>query len=341
MSEQRNKVGFPQLARAIARGHRKVARRPVGLRGTRARAIVVFIAAGIIAASGCNQPPSSQGGAASATISTPSSSAGTTGGPASGASGTTGGLVTSASINAFQVITKADPGASFDPVSVPLAGGSSVKASRIFGLDGSLIASENVPPWYVESRVFLTSTRTSPGAPSNKDSDTPCAYFDTFANDNNPETTGFYTIDGYNPSTAPKGSDVDQCAGTAASELNQLGLYVRIDRRFMNPTDRLQIIVKAKAIDAPNTAPTPSSCVVGGYFDASNCTNQLYTLTLRTAPGASAKPFYILFPSAKALDLLSESVLLPISIDQSISTISIDRVKGGAIFYGLTIVRLQ
>ena len=101
------------------------------------------------------------------------------------------------------------------------------------------------------------------------------------------------------------------------------------------------MFVKAKPLDEPNVAVQSSSCVVAGNFDPSSCVNQLFTLTMRTAPSAASKPFYILFPSAKALDLLSESVLLPINIDTSITTISIDRVKGGAIFYGLSIIRLQ
>lgn len=109
----------------------------------------------------------------------------------------------------------------------------------------------------------------------------------------------------------------------------------------MDSSDKLQIIVKARPLDTPNTAPTSSTCTVSGFFDPAACTNQLYTVTMRTAPLSSAKPFYILFPSAKSLDLLSESVILPINIDTSITTISIDRVKGGAVFYGISVVRLQ
>lgn len=241
--------------------------------------------------------------------------------------------------NAVQIIPKADPTGSFDAVSVPLAGGTSVKASRYYDLTGSLITTGNLPSWFVEARIFLTSTRTQGGSPTYSTSNTPCAYFDTTSTDNNPDSSGFYTIDGYN--TDNGNVDIDQCAGTAAAEQNQIGMYIRVDRRFMNSTDKLQLIVKAKPIDSPNTTVTPSSCVTAGFFDPSACANQLYTVSMRTSPGAATKPFYILFPSAKAYDLLSESVLLPINIDQSITTISIDRVKGGAIFYGLTVIRLQ
>lgn len=277
----------------------------------------------------CNQPDSGGGGT------------GSVGSILNDTSSSSSAPSNTSNVMAFQIITKASPSGSFDSPAVPAAGGISVKTQRLYNLDGSLITTGNVPTWYADSRVFLTSTRTAgtanPVSPSG--SDTPCAYFDSFA-DNNPDTSGFYTIDGFNPTAPGVVSDIDQCAGTAAAELNQLGMYIRVDRRFMNPTDKLQIIVKAKPIEVPNTAPTSSSCVVGGFFDASACSNQLYTLTMRTAPGAAAKPFYILFPSAKALDLLSESVLLPIHIDTSITTISIDRVKGGAVFYGISVIRM-
>lgn len=241
--------------------------------------------------------------------------------------------------DAFQVITKADPSTgSFDSTSVPVAGGVSVRARRLFFLDGTLIPTGNFPTWFADARVFLTSTRTSGANPvSPSGSNTPCAYFDSFV-DNNPDSSGFYTIDGYNATVS--GSDIDQCAGTAAAELNQTGIYVQVDRRFLSPTDKLMFIVKAKIIDDPNTAPTASTCVTSGFFDPSACSNQVYTLTMRTGPGAAAKPFYILFPSAKSLDLLSESVLIPMQINTNVTTISIDRVKGGAVFYGISIIRM-
>ena len=242
-------------------------------------------------------------------------------------------------VNAFQVITKTGASGSFDATAVPASGGVAPKAQRIFGLDGTQIAVGNIPTWYVESRVFLTSTNTSGTntASTLTGSDTPCAYFDSTATDNNPDSDNYYAIDGfYNPGAG----DIDQCAGTTAAELNKLSLYVQVDRRFMNSTDKLQIIVKAKPLDSPNTAPTASSCVVGGYFDPSACSNQYFALSMRTAPYAAAAPFYVLFPSAKSRDLLSETVLLPLQIDSGITTISIDRVKGGALFYGLTVLRL-
>lgn len=303
-------------------------------------ASLVFTMAALVG--GCQQPTSgsstvSSSGSTSGATSSGSSSSGSSGSSSSSTSSTT------STVNALQIITKADGTGSFDGAAVPAAGGITVKASRLYNLDGSLITSSLIPTWFSEARVFLTSTRTSGSNPSTPTtSDTPCAYFDSFTGDNNPDSNGFYTVDGYYSSTlATGGTDIDQCAGTAAAELGKLAMYVKIDRRFMNTTDKLQIIVKAKPLDAPNTAPTVSSCVVGGNFDPSACVNQLFTLTMRTAPNAAAKPFYILFPSAKALDLLSESVLLPISIDTSITTISVDRVKGGAIFYGMTVVRLQ
>ncbi|MGE4232928.1 MAG: hypothetical protein AB7F43_06310 [Bacteriovoracia bacterium] len=245
---------------------------------------------------------------------------------------------TSTTYNAIQIIPKADTTGSFELVSVPVSGGVSVKASRIFDLSGTQIQTGSVPSWYSEARVFLTSTRTSganPSAPSG--SNTPCAYFDSYT-DYNPDTSGYYTIDGYNSDSAT--TDIDQCGGTNASELNQLAMYVKLDRRFMNSTDKIQLIIKAKVIDSPNSTPTASSCVVGGFFDGSACSTQYYTVSMRNSPGAATKPFYVLFPSAKALDLLSESILLPIHMNTGITTISIDRVKGGAVFYGISVIRL-
>ncbi|MBI2605701.1 MAG: hypothetical protein HYW49_06435 [Deltaproteobacteria bacterium] len=286
-------------------------------------AVLAFLALGLASALTACQSDNTGSGTASS-----SSTASTTTSSSTTSVGYTG-------INAFQIIPKGDSTGSFD---LATNTGTAVKAQRLYNLDGSQIASGNIPAWFSEARVFITSTRTSGGTPGYTGGDTGCAYFDTTSTDNNPDASAFYTIDGYNGTATV--ADVDQCAGASASELNKLGLYVQIDRRFMNSTDKLQVIVKAKPIDAPNTAPSASSCVVGGYFDAGNCSNQYFTLTMRSAPYASAAPFYVLFPSAKATDLLSESVLLPIQIDTSITAISIDRVKGGAIFYGVTVVRL-
>lgn len=250
---------------------------------------------------------------------------------------TTTSTAISSSISAIQIIPKTGSTGSFDNTSVPTSGGVAVKSQRIFALDGSQIATGNVPAWFSEASVFLTSTRTQAGTPGNTGSDTACAYFDTYS-DNNPDSDGFYTIDGYNGTNA--NPDIDQCAGTAASELNKLSFYIKVDRRFMSSTEKLQVIVKAKPIDAPNLTPTTSTCVTGGYFDAANCSNQYFAITMRTAPYAASQPFYVLFPSAKNTDLLSESILLPIHVDSGITTISIDRYKGGAVFYGFTILRL-
>lgn len=281
------------------------------------------VTAATMLTSGCFQPDSST---------TPAKSTRST------TSGTTSTSTSSSGINAIQIITKGDSSGSFDNSIAPVSGGVGAKATRIFNLDGSLISTGSIPAWYSESKVFLTSTRTTasanPATPGT--SDTPCSYFDSY-NDNNPDTDGYYTIDGFNPSVA---ADIDQCAGTAASELNQLGMYIKVDRRFMDSGDKFQLIVKAKPIDAPNTAPTASSCVVGGFFDGTACSNQLFTVSMRTAPYAATKPFYILFPSAKSLDLISESVLLPMNINSNWTTISIDRVKGGAVFYGVTLIKL-
>jgi hypothetical protein len=284
----------------------------------------------ILFVTGCQQPDSATAAAAAAGSASSSGSSGSS----SGSTTTT----TSSGVSAIQLITKGDSTGSFDLAAVPVSGGTTVRAARYYNLDGSTISTINMPTWLRESRVFLTSTRTSGGIPTYTGSNTPCAYFDDDT-DNNPETTGFYTIDGYTGSTAT--TDIDQCAGTAASELGKLSIYVYMNRLFFNSTDRFQVIVKAKPLDSPNTSPTATSCVVGGYFDPSACSNVLYSVTMRTAPSAAAKPFYYLFPSAKSLDLLSESVLLPFNIDTSLTTISIDRVKGGAVFYGVTVIRLQ
>lgn len=304
----------------------------VGLRGL-TLALVVAAALPSLGASSCG----GDGADAGSGSSTSSGSVSVGGASASGASAASG---TSSIVNAVQIITKGDPTGSFDLVSVPAAGGALVTASRFYNLDGSTITTANVPPWFAGAHVFLTSTRTSTGPPNpvaNGLQDTPCAYFDTEV-DANPDSTGFYTIDGYNTTFAP--NDIDQCAGTAANELSQVGLNIVIDRTYMNPTDKLELIVKAELIDQPTTAPTPSTCISNGFFDPTVCSNQTYTVTMRTAPGAAAKPFFLLFPSASALDLLSQSVLLPINGNQSITTISIDRVKGGSVFYGMTVLRL-
>ncbi|MEW6057450.1 MAG: hypothetical protein AB1540_12630 [Bdellovibrionota bacterium] len=282
-------------------------------------------------ASGCKSPTDSTDGSSTAS------------GASSRSSTTSGSGVTSStsSIYAFQVITKAGSSTgSFDGASVPAGGGIAVRAQRIFALDGGLISSANTPTWFSESRVFLTSTRTAgtanPAAPST--SNTPCAYFDSSTTDYNPDTSGFYTIDGYNSTTTT--NDIDQCAGANAAELSRLGMYITLDRRFLASDEKINVIIKAKPIDAPNTAPTSTSCVVGGNFDASACSNQYFAVSLRSSPTAATRPYYILFPSAKALDLLSESVLIPLKIDANFNTISIDRVKGGAVIYGVTVIRL-
>src|SRR5689334_9114989 len=109
---------------------------------------------GLIAVA-CNQPNSSNStGAGSST--TASSSTGVSTATAT----TTTTTSSTTTINALQIITKADPTGSFDAANVPLAGGASVKAARIFNLDGSLITTGNIPTWFSEARVFLTSTRT-------------------------------------------------------------------------------------------------------------------------------------------------------------------------------------
>lgn len=244
------------------------------------------------------------------------------------------------SLKAIKIVFKADGSGSFDPVAVPNAGGLSLKASRIFDINGNLISNSSIPPWFSEARVFLTSTRTSGGGnpvvPSG--SDTPCSYFDSFPGDNNVDTSGYYTIDGYNAANVV--SDIDQCAGTDVSELNKLYLYVKLDRLFLGSNEKIQVIVNAKPINAPNTTADPSSCSSGGNFTPEACTNQLFTISMRTAPGAPTGFKPLLFPSAKALDLQSEIITMPINISSSINTISIDRIKGGAIFYSLTLVRI-
>ncbi len=276
---------------------------------------------------GCLKPNATPTSASTSTTPAGSSGGGAGSSPTSGAAG-------------FQIITRASSTGSFDAATPPVSGGLSIRAARIYNLDGSLLttSSGTYPTWFSQANVFLTSTRTSGGSPAYTGSDTPCAYFDSYT-DNNPDSSGHYVIDGY---ALPTGvtSDIDQCAGVVATEATQLGLYVRLDRRFMSVTDKLQVIINARPIEEPVTAPSASACVTGGAFDAAACTNQYYTVTMRSAPGATAQPFYILFPSAKSLDLLSESVLLPIQIDTSLTTITIDRVKGGSIFYGITVIRI-
>lgn len=290
--------------------------------------LILFIALGLSACQSQRPTPVSA-----------SSSSGTSSGTTSGTSSgtTTTSSTTTSSIRAIQLITKTGSTGSFDAAAAPAAGGLALTASRYFNLDGSQIPTAQKPTWLVNGKAFITSTRTQAGVPTYTTSDTPCAYFDSTATDNNPESNGYYLIDGYYSATGP---DVDQCAGVAAAELNQLGVYIQVDRAFMNSDEKLQLIVKAKPIDAPTTAPNATECISGGFFDAAICVNQYFTVTMRTAPAASAKPFYILFPSAKSMDLLSESVLLPINISTSITTISVDRVKGGAIIYGLTLIRI-
>lgn len=226
-------------------------------------------------------------------------------------------------------------------------------AKRFFDINGNAYSSTTMPTWFVGAYVYLTKTRTSSPdgsvAASGSKEDTPCAYFDTYGTDNNPGNAGFYAIDGFYTSDSTTSPDIDQCAGATAAEQANLKLYFVIDRSKMNTNDKLNIIVTASPLDAPNTSPTPSGCVVGGMFDASACTNQLFTVTMRAGPTASApmgafmpaKPFFMLFPSAKALDLISESIYLPINAAPGISTISIDRVKGGAVFHNITIIRMN
>lgn len=293
----------------------------------------------LVSLSGCfsSGQPVTATAASSSSASTSTSSSTTSG--TSSTDATTSSSISFTGTNAVQIITKANSSnGSFDSAAVPVAGGLPLLATRIFNLDGSQIATGSIPSWFAQAKIFLTSTRTTAGAPTYVGDDTPCAYFDSYSTDNNPDTSGFYTIDGAHDQNG--NVDTDQCAGTALSELNQLAFYFQVNRAAMNATDKLQIIVKAKLIDPPNTAPTVSTCVVGGNFDASNCTNTLYTISMRSAPAAVTKPFYIMFPSAKALDLLSESILLPLPINTNITTISIDRVKGGMVLYGVTIVRL-
>lgn len=269
--------------------------------------------------------------------STSTSSSSTSSTSTTGTSGTTTtSTTTTSSTRAIQLITKTGSLGSFDAASAPASGGLALSAARFFNLDGSQIPTAQKPTWLVGAKTFITSSRSQAGVPAMTGSDTPCAYFDS-TNDNNPESNGYYVIDGY---YSAAGADIDQCAGVAASELNQLSIYIQIDRTFMESDENLQLIVKAKPINAPNTAPNPTECVAGGFFDAANCVNEYFTVSMRNAPGGAAKPFYILFPSAKSLDLLSESVLLPIRISNSITTISIDRVKGGAIIYGVSLIRM-
>ncbi len=246
---------------------------------------------------------------------------------------------------------------SFNAGSVPASGGTYVTAARVFDLAGNLITnhtSQYPSWWFQDAGVFLTSTSTSypgggAGATSSNSTDrelTPCAYFDS-TDDNNPENTGYFTIDGImtnaaSLSDATPTADIDQCAAITAAERAKMGLYVRIRRSgsSMGSSDKIQMIVKAKPLTPPNTAPVPTSCVVGGVFDATACATNVFTMAMRTAITAAARPFYMLMPSAKALDLISESVLLPVNIDSSITALTVDRLKGGAVFYSIILVKV-
>lgn len=256
--------------------------------------------------------------------------------------------------NAVQIIFATGANGSFDASSVASTGGTYNYAQRFFDLKGNLLSNSN--SWWFKASsgtaVFLTSTSTSypgggVGATTSSSSSryrTPCAYFDS-TDDNNPETAGYYTIDGlvtnapsFSDSTAV--ADIDQCAGISNTEKSKLGIVFTLDRNYLSSTDKIQLIIKAKPLTTPNTAPVPSSCVIGGLFDATGCATNVFNVTLRTALGAAARPFFMLFPSAKALDLISESILLPTNFDSSITTITIDRLKGGAVFYSATLIRV-
>src|SRR5262245_13873026 len=120
----------------------------VGLRGLATASLVVGLISLSFLSTGCQQPSSSSASGTSSS-GTGSTLGGSTLTGSSGASGSTSTSLGS-TVNAIQIITKADPTGSFDPVSVPLSGGASVKATRIFNLDGSSITVGNVPPWFVE-----------------------------------------------------------------------------------------------------------------------------------------------------------------------------------------------
>ncbi len=259
--------------------------------------------------------------------------------------------------NAVQIILSSGSGGSFDNVTPPVTGGTFAPARRFYDLSGNQINPTTYPSWWFDtstsgSGVFITSTSTSyPGGGTYATSSatsaryrTPCSYFDNF-DDNNPETSGNFTIDGL-VTNAPSlndgtpAADMDQCAGATAGERAKLGMYFKFIRSNMLSTDKLQVIIRAKPLNTPNTAIVPSSCIVGGVFDATACSNAVFTVSMRTSLGAAARPFFMLMPSAKAMDLLSEMVLLPLHADPTITTVSIDRLKGGAAFYSITFVRI-
>lgn len=314
--------------------------------GHRQKSIGLILAAVFTVFTGCQ----SQG----RNIATPASTADALGNTPTTTTPTPTNSSTASGPNVAQIIMATGSTASFDAASVPTSGGTYNYAKRFYDLKGNLISSTS--NWWLTATngvgVFLTSTSTSyPGGGTGATTSTngsryrtPCAYFDIY-DDNNPESSGYYTIDGLttNPpslSDSTPTADIDQCAGITNTEKSKLGIFMTINRSYLNSTDKLQVIVKAKPLTTPNTAPVPSSCIVGGLFDASACTNTVFTITMRTALAAAARPFFMLFPSAKALDLISENVLLPINIDSTITTITIDRIKGGAVFYGITLVRV-
>jgi hypothetical protein len=276
--------------------------------------------------------------------------------PSPSASASSSATVTSGP-NAVQIIFATGASGSFDAVAVPAAGGTYAKVSRVFDLNGNTISnfSSTYPNWWFRTAaVFLTSTSTSfpaggAGATTSNTTDrerTPCAYFDTY-DDNNPESNGSYTIDGLIPnaqslSDLTPAADIDQCAGITVAERSKLGFYAVLRRgsSSMGTTDKIQMIVRAKPLTPPNTAPVPSSCIVGGLFDATACATNVFTVSMRTAIGAAARPFYMLMPSAKSMDLVSESVLLPVNIDSTLTTITLDRLKGGAIIYSVILIKV-
>jgi hypothetical protein len=300
-------------------------------------------------AAGCPATDAGTGAVKTASTSTATPSA-------SPSSGATTASVTSGPA-AVQIILATGSAASFNAASVPASGGTYVAATRAFDLSGNLItnyATTYPNWWFQDAGVYLTSTSTSypgggSGATTSNSTDrelTPCAYFDS-TDDNNPESAGYFTIDGLTtnaPSltdTTPS-ADIDQCAGITAAERSRMGLYVRIRRSSasMGTNEKIQMIVKAKPLTTPNTAPVPSSCIVGGLFDATACATNVFTLSMRTAVTAAARPLYMLMPSAKALDLISESIMLPVNIDSTITALTIDRLKGGAVFYSIVLVKV-
>ena len=258
--------------------------------------------------------------------------------------------------NAVTIALRTGSSGSFDAASVAATGGTYSKVARSFDLNGNLIVTSGYQNWWFDpanSGVYLTSTSTSyPGGGSGATASssankqvTPCAYFDSY-DDNNPEANGSYTIDGIIPNassyTTSSVADIDQCAGITAGEKANLGMYFTIKRGSanMNSTDKLQIMIRARSLTPPNIAPVPSSCVVGGLLDPTACASTVFTVSMRTALGAAARPFFMFMPSAKSLDLISESILLPINIDPALTVITIDRLKGGAVFYDVKLVRI-